>query len=113
MTVEEFLIKKNKIFYDLTGAVLVPDDQIIDVEKEFGDIELSTGRDDLACPYCHIYEDDCRSCIMKEKGNKCEENKNSTYGYITSKLGYLSGNRDLIKLVKEFNDSRKDKEYRC
>ena len=49
MLTSEFLRKKNEIVFKETGLILVPEDQIVDIDVP----EIGTF---LCCPYCEAYQ---------------------------------------------------------
>jgi len=79
MTSLEYMQKKNKLVEKVTGKILVPDDQLINVPYS----EHFIPRDSLKgsnCPYCNIYYNDnikCSKCPMY-KDNYCID-VDSTY----------------------------------
>ena len=105
MTPKEFMIEKNKIFFNLTGITLIPKDQLVDIEL----VPLSTDSASEACPYCMIYNytDDCTGCPMAEAGNNCKQNIRGTFRRVSDKV-IQSGIRftetpELVNLVVEYN----------
>ena len=108
MTTKDFLIKKNKIVFDVTGVVLVPPNQIEEVE--FRELRSYFAEDLSAyiCPYCHIYYEGvlrCSGCPMAEKGNLCEI-EGSTWQRASTLWLEKSKGRDrkkLSKLIKKYN----------
>lgn len=71
MRVIDFIKKKNKLVFDETGVILVPEDQIIDLVPR----KLSMHTDSSMCPYCNefLYDDrgECYDCPMNKAFNKC------------------------------------------
>ena len=65
---------KNELVLRVTGEILVPEEQLVDVEFDIDfcpDMEL----DGQNCPYCNIYakvdSPNCGDCPMKVGGNEC------------------------------------------
>jgi len=79
MTVVEFIKEKNRIIYEETGLVLVPEDQI----KECRQLTLDITVSDTSCPYCLAYSNNCDKCPMGKAGNVCD-NYGSTWSRVTS-----------------------------
>ena len=124
MTPMEYTIRKNAILFDLTGVVLVPANQIKDVEPIKMQEETKPNRinDGKICPYCLVYlsfgnepekETSCEDCPMGKANNRCDEDKDDnegTYmhvrhilrskGLIISSIGELL---EIQALVKEYN----------
>jgi hypothetical protein len=71
MTTEQYIREKNKLVYKATGMVLVPEDQIIDMGYK-DTFRATEHLDKLSYPYClYYFDNDCKGCIMYEKGNGC------------------------------------------
>jgi len=105
MKVSEYIRRKNDIIEKTTGLVLVPDDQIIDLEP----MPLDVYEDGEACPYCIAFED-CKGCPMKLAGNCCNGIEESTYRQVYKALsgGIVQSplvKKDIRDLVKEYNES--------
>jgi len=110
MTIKKYIERKNVLSVKQTGIVLVPLDQIIDMEP----MHLSfTKRDSGACPYCIKWMEViegykmCKGCPMEEMGNECGADKGNTYSQATDALeGSLIDNLEgLEELIKEYNMS--------
>ncbi len=115
MTVREYIERKNELIKKYTGMILVPEDQIIDMELP-KDETLSINDDRSACPYCFFYFDyyDCSECPMSKAGNCCL-NKGSTYQNITRDVERnikprsitdkgASWYEELCELIEQFNE---------
>ena len=109
MTIVEYIKRKNQIIFDETGLVLVPEDQIVEVEL-FN--QLSIDSDATACPYCQIYmKVCCYGCPMAIAGNRCGDrfNDSSMYPKVIKKIGdcslVSSFAPQLLNLINEFNQS--------
>ena len=114
MSVVEFLKRKNEIVKAVTGVILVPEDQIMDIpEDERTPLDLN---DDLSeydflgteyCPYCALYFDnDCEGCPMYEAGNRCIEGIYNTWTKANDIWMEKSTEKDWKKLrdlVAEYN----------
>ena len=108
MTTTDFLIKKNKIVFEVTGVGLVPLDQIEEVEfrklEHYSPVVLCGN----ICPYCHIYGFEilqCSGCPMVEKGNPCGT-EDSTWQRASTLWSEKSKWRDrkkLSNLIEEYN----------
>lgn len=87
----EYLRAKNEIIYEATGIVLVPEEQIKEVDCR---VPLSTIYDVYTCPYCikNIHEEElrCEECIMEKSGNGCLQ-ADSTYNQVRRKLAEIAG----------------------
>ena len=107
MTIREYIERKNALTLEQTGIVLVPEDQIIDMEP----MELSfTNRDAMACPYCTKWvasQNDCDGCPMQEAGNECAGAVGNTYDQIVESLGnsLINSLEGLEELIEEYNKS--------
>jgi len=78
MTTTELMKRKNKIVFDVTYEILVPLDQIVEVNA----VRLKPRCHLYAsnCIYCELFKNDyCRDCPMAIAGNMCLDNVNSTY----------------------------------
>ncbi len=90
MTVSEYIRRKNELFKEKYNMLLVPRNQIIDVDIE--DTSLNIGSDMGACPYCaKFYYNDCKECPMFEAGNGCKD-INSTYSRLIKKIAHKDEN---------------------
>lgn len=99
-----FTHKKNQILFDLTGIILVPEDQIEDCEVK----ELFSDSDDLCCPYCRVYlANNCVNCPMAVAGNRCSMHTSSTYYQIINVVHpkIIAEIPKIIDLVNEYNQS--------
>ncbi len=110
MTTKDFLIKKNKIVFEVTGVVLVPLDQIEEVEfRELESFFTTTLCGDI-CPYCLIYYSQmgalrCSGCPMAKKGNLCRTG-GSTWkraSTLWSEKSKLKDHAKLNKLIRKYN----------
>lgn len=106
MRVVDYIRKKNALVFKATGLVLVPEEQIVEVEKW----KLKVGSDATICPYCMVYfRDDCKGCPMFEAGNKCIDDCHNTYSTVISKLKYtlelhyIATVPGMVELVERFN----------
>jgi hypothetical protein len=71
MTALEYMKKKNKLVFKVTGKVLIPKDQLVDVE--FSDeFEPEEWLNATNCPYCNLHES-CETCPMALAGNQCRK----------------------------------------
>ena len=95
----DYMKKKNKILFDITGKWLIPKDQLMNVEAR----KLGYKDSDI-CPYCLLYlEDGCKECPMCKAGNRCVF-YSSTYGKIRKEIVYhFYGIPKIVKLVKKYN----------
>ena len=106
MTIREYIERKNALTFKQTGIILVPDDQIIDMEP----MRLNfKNRDSGACPYCIEWinsPNNCDGCPMKEAGNECAV-EGDTYDQIVESLGdsLIYGLEGLEELIEEYNIS--------
>ncbi len=112
MTTREFLIAKNKLVMEVTGKVLIPDDQIEDEPKVKLD-SSSKYLDSLAhtiCPYCvsriRIGYSYCSSCPMSIAGNECGTANGDTWdsaddGWIEKATN--RNKREMQRLILEYN----------
>jgi len=114
MSVVEFMKRKNEIVKAVTGVILVPEDQIIDIpEDKRKPLDLD---DDLSeydflgtgyCPYCALYFDDgCEGCPMFEADNDCNQDNNGTWAKANKIWTEISTKKDWKKLrdlVTEYN----------
>ena len=109
MSVIEFLNKKNKIVFDVTKLILIPEDQIEEVKKVKLIIDPDN-KEDLdslhtnICPYCIIYK--CNDCPMNMAGNCCLGNMDSTWYEANSVWMDKAIKKDkdrLSKLINEYN----------
>ena len=107
MTIREYIERKNALTLEQTGIVLVPDDQIIDMEP----MRLSfKNRDAGACPYCIKwigFPNDCKGCPMQLAGNECGGPIDNTYDQIVEVLGnpLIGSLEGLEELIEEYNIS--------
>ena len=114
MSVVEYLTRKNKMIEELCGVTLVPEGQIVEIEKR----PLSMENDGEACPYCQIYYSydpmnnkvNCTGCPMYMQGNGCNfYESNSSWGRVRSKIGVITDNDtiepQLFSLIEEYNES--------
>lgn len=111
MTVTDYITRKNEIIEKHTGIVLVPADQVENIE--IGSTRLSMQADPEACPYCakfyvHDYNERCAGCPMHNAYNSCFK-AGSTYTQITDKYSAIVAEvnpwfDELAQLVKEYND---------
>ena len=111
MTVREYTERKNELIKKYTEMVLVPEDQIVDMELP-EDKMLSMDNDGNACPYCLVFSDSdngCPGCPMSEAGNCCSNN-GSTYANIlkyTEDVAIVNEGmpwyEELYSLVIQFN----------
>lgn len=104
MTTVEFINKKNKILFDLTGIMLVPEDQIQECEQK----ELFSCNDVYCCPYCQVYYNyNCKGCPMHKAGNGCEDG--STYDQVFYRLdASICSIREIKELVEQYNIELKE-----
>ena len=114
----DFMRKKNEILIKECGMVLVPEEQLIDIDCTS---EMSTKTDATMCPYCVEFflkadkdcYNACEGCPMDNAGNACNEGRSSsTYQSILSELKsknntdlYLNNLPGLLTLVDEWNSS--------
>ena len=133
MSVAEFLRRKNEIIKAVTGVILVPEDQIVDIPEDKRVLLAQKKKYDLFehyylnadyCPYCALYfSDECKDCPMCKAGNCCNKNDHSTW-YVANNLWMeKSSGVDWMKLkelideynkqfeitVKEFYEQRRSK----
>ena len=82
MTNVDFLTRKNKIFFDLTGEILVPPEQIVelDVLPRLG--QDMFGGDAAVCTYCVYYKGICSDCPMGKADNTCIIDPGNTYSKV-------------------------------
>ena len=83
MSVVEFLRRKNEIVKEVTGTIIVPENQIKEIPEDkreplgYCNVEDISEYKALAsklCPYCLAYLDsNCEGCPMLEAGNYCNE----------------------------------------
>ena len=102
MKIKTFLKKKNKIVKKATKHTLIPENQIIKVDRKY--LENSRKGECLTedtCPYCLIYAD-CLDCIMNIENNDCAEN-NSTWNAANEAWKELATKKDIKKLNKLIN----------
>ena len=111
MTVKEYVIKKNKILEDISGIVLVPENQITDPD-ETPELGADDG-DESICPYCIIYGNPyfdtktniCMRCPMEQDNNACSKD-NSTYQSITLQIGLRLSEVEAVQILcDEYNKS--------
>jgi hypothetical protein len=109
MTITEFIRRKNEIIERATGIILVPEDQIVEVQMP---IQLSMAGDAAACPYCHLYllkKRECIGCPMSKASNQCEFDGDNTYDKVYSALGtnitspISEVHGELAALIYQFN----------
>jgi len=83
----EYMTDKNELVFRVTGEILIPEDQLVDVE--FSSRFTPMGRIvEGNCPYCNVYlntytENACDGCPMYEAGNYCGDGDSAfsvTYG---------------------------------
>ena len=120
MTSKQFLIEKNKIVFDVTGLVLIPDDQIIEhpfvrlLELELDEMGLTT----QICTYCMTYLDNknddgsddyepCEECPMFEAENYCSSDDYDSTWFLASvswdEKATISDHQKLQDLVIKYN----------
>ncbi|OQX58597.1 MAG: hypothetical protein B5M52_05165 [Helicobacteraceae bacterium 4484_230] len=93
MTALEYLKAKNDLIERVTGCILIPEDQLVEHEP------------DLNCTYCTLYYDKCDGCPMKEAGNGCIDNLETSYAKAAKVWGKKATEKDsteLLKLGKRF-----------
>ena len=133
MSVTEFLRRKNEIIKAVTGVILVPEDQIVDIpenkrplptqNKKYSSPEYRFLESDF-CPYCTLYLDNkCNGCPMNEAGNRCSPDNDNTWSVVNNLWIVKSIEEDWKKLrdliveynkqfeitVKEFYEQRRSK----
>jgi len=108
----EYLKEKNKLIRKVTGKILIPKKQLVNVAYS-EDFEAETELLIVNCPYCNIYynsEFKCNGCPMYEAGNVCN-NKASTY-YKANTLWMNTATRDdrneLYQLGLKYKRSKDD-----
>ena len=105
MTTTELMKRKNKIVFDVTYEMLVPLDQIIEVNA----VRLKPRYNLYAnnCIYCELFKNDCcRDCPMAIAGNMCLDNVNSTYKICNGLWNEKATQEDedkLYDLIVEYN----------
>ena len=131
MTVIEYIKRKNKIIFDVTGVTLVPESQIVEVVTD-NDLGLSYNDRDLVlilgdvCPYCQTFyvqdnttdercfadNNEYSECPMSIAGNKCREREDSTW-WKASEIWRVDASipdiEKLESLVKEYNNTLGEK----
>lgn len=111
MTVVEYLHRNNALALKYFGVTIVPEDQIVEVEKR----KLSAGWSTRSCPYCLVYlcesSDGCKACPMTLAGNRCFD-RNSTWNVFSNSLFVKEATnnmeayyKELEQLIDEFNES--------
>ena len=107
MKTKTFLKKKNKIVKKATGLKLIPDNQIINVDRKYlENSEKGKCLSEDICPYCLVYAD-CLDCIMNIENNGCVED-NSTWNVANEAWKELATKKDikkLNKLINKYNES--------
>ena len=98
MTNVDFLTRKNKIFFDLTGEILVPPQQIVELDVLPRLSQDTFTGDSETCTYCVYYKGVCSDCPMGKAGNACNIDIGNTYRNVKSKL------HNLFTLYTEFKD---------
>lgn len=81
MTTATYLAAKNALVLAVTGLILIPEDQIVDIKPAKLDVCLDQGLNDFdmlsseTCPYCAEYSYgsflSCDDCPMALAGNEC------------------------------------------
>ena len=111
MKVTKFIKRKNKIIYNLTGIILVPEDQIVEVPKH----KLNIAGGEGSCPYCLVYIDDidCEDCPMAKANNECTRTENNTWDQLiewvedntefSSPSDWYQSIPEMVKLYKKYN----------
>ena len=108
MTPVEYMHKKNALVKDYTGLILIPEDQIIEVEPR----QLYEDDDEI-CPYCAVFSVyACENCPMKEAGNECVIDSGNTYDRVAEYILHQSspsiesiyGIPGMRELVAEYNE---------
>ena len=112
MTIVEYIIRKNKIIFEETGVVLVPEGQIVETPMVTSPLAMTSDGD--FCPYCEVFgqdmDYDCEGCPMYEADNYCNDS-DSSWKEVKESLWvnsiFLSKklHPKLKKLVEEFNIS--------
>lgn len=113
MSIVEYLTRKNALALKYFGVIIVPEDQIVEVEKH----KLSAEWNTEACPYCLVYlcenSDGCKACPMTLAGNRCSD-RNSSWNKFTNGRDEVQANsqdtvdqyyKELAQLIDEFNES--------
>jgi len=105
MTTLEFLKEKNKLVKDVTGLILTPKDQLVDIPK----VQLHTFKDSTEtlsreiCPYCTAFY--CCDCPISKANNECGY-KDSTWKVANEAWKIKATKADhnkLMQLVDKYN----------
>jgi len=75
----EYMIKKNELVKKVTGKVLIPKEQLVNIQYSDA-FEPSKNLSIINCPYCNIYHNSgfkCSGCPMDEANNNCKVERNS------------------------------------
>jgi len=110
MTTKQYIHKKNDIVLRVTGVILVPADQIVDIPPVLLSTEPISWLDGSICPYCRAFqkEEDCPDCPMYLANNRCSSSSNtpSTWGKADIRWDKLATDTDkaeLLALVIDYN----------
>ena len=112
MTLIEYMKKKNEIVLEKTGIILIPKEQM--VELEFNE-ELNPRDGDRGyCPYCVLFADKkCIGCPMHEANNNCIQEEDSTYNQVRESLQRedkeLYQIDDIVALARQWNTELDDR----
>ena len=105
MTTIEFMTRKNAILKEMTGLVLIPEDQLKAVAPERLYMDDSDGG---MCPYCQTFDAmiDCEDCPMSIAGNNCEQRDSTymaVYNHLKESSQTIHETPAILDLVAEFN----------
>ena len=125
MSVVEFMKRKNEIVKAVTGVILVPEDQIVDIPEDKRVLLAQKKKYDLFeyhflnadyCPYCALYiNNECKGCPMYEAGNRCDQGKYNTWTKANKIWTEISTKKDWKKLrdlVAEYNKQFENSEIK-
>jgi len=108
MTTTELINKKNQIVFNVTGKMLVPVDQIVEVEAIR--LEPMLHLSGSSCIYCEVFRSGCSNCPMAMAGNECIKDENNTFE-VCAKLWKEKATKEdkekLYDLIVEYNTALK------
>ena len=107
MTTTELINKKNQIVFNVTGKMLVPVDQIVEVKVVRLEPHFNIRSDN--CTYCELFLDNgCKDCPMALAENECVKDVNNTYDICNRLWNQKVTQEDeqkLYDLIVEYNES--------
>ena len=90
MNCVEYINKKNDICMEYLGVILVPPDQVVEVDGLLPAVDgYHNGITSNCCIYCLVYRDNrkgldnCHKCPMYKAGNGCLDHKDCTFDTVS------------------------------